>query len=54
MSDKMEIWQVHYEGDIALWRVVTLRDNVIVAERTFHEEKIAMEYLNSLKEESNE
>ena len=50
MSDKMEIWQVHYDGDIALWRVVTIdEDGVIVAERTFHDEEEAREFYNTLK-----
>jgi len=49
MSDKVEIWQVHYNDDVPRWRVVTLRDNVIIAERTFHEEEIARDYVNTLK-----
>ena len=51
---EVQCWPGHFNDDVPRWRVVTLEDNVIVAERTFHEEKIAMEYLNSLKEESNE
>ena len=49
MTDKVEIWQVHYDDDTPRWRVVTLRDNVIVAERTFQEEEIAREYVNTVK-----
>ena len=36
------------------WRVVTLRDNVIVAERTFQEEEIAREYVNTVKHDVGE
>ena len=49
MSDKVEIWQVHYDDDVPRWRVVTLRKNVIVAERTFHDEEEAREFYITLK-----
>ena len=49
MSDKVEIWEVHYDDDVPRWRVVTLRKNIIVAERTFHDEEIAREYLNTIR-----
>ena len=46
---EVQCWAVHFDDDRPRWRVVTLVDSVIVAERTFHEEEIAMEYLNTLK-----
>lgn len=49
MSDKIEVWEVHYDDDVSRWRVVTLRNNVIIAERTFHDEEIAREYVNTVK-----
>lgn len=49
MSDNIEVWEVHYDDDVPRWRVVTLHNNVIVAERTFHDEEIAREYVNTIK-----
>ena len=46
---EVQCWAVHFDDDKPRWRVVTLVDSVIVAERTFHEEEIAMEYLNTLR-----
>ena len=47
---KINIWPVHFNDDIPLWRVTTMNEQgVIVAERTFYEEEIAMEYLITLK-----
>ena len=49
MSDNIEVWEVHYDDDVPRWRVVTLRNDVIIAERTFHDEEIAREYVNTVK-----
>ena len=46
---EIQCWPVHFDDDVPRWRVVTLQDNIIVAERTFHEEELAMEYLITLK-----
>ena len=46
---EIQCWPVHFDDDVPRWRVVTLQDNIIVAERTFYEEEIAMEYLITLK-----
>ena len=49
MSEEVSIWPVHFNDDIPRWRVVTLEDNVIVAERTFHDEEEAREYYVTLR-----
>ena len=43
------IWPVHFADDIPRWRVVTFQDEMIVAERTFHDEEEAREFYNTLK-----
>ena len=35
---EVQCWAVHFDDDRPRWRVVTLVDSVIVAERTFHED----------------
>ena len=46
---RYNIWPVHFADDIPRWRVVTFQDEMIVAERTFHDEEEAREFYNTLK-----
>ena len=46
---RYNIWPVHFADDIPRWRVVTFQDEMIVAERTFHDEEEAREYYITLK-----
>ena len=47
---KYNIWPVHFADDIPRWRVTTMDESgVIVAERTFQEEEIAREYVNTVQ-----
>ena len=45
---RYNIWPVHFADDIPRWRVVTFQDEMIVAERTFHDEAEAREYYITL------
>ena len=45
---RYNIWPVHFADDIPRWRVVTFQDEMIVAERTFHDEEEAREYYITL------
>tara|TARA_B100001094_G_scaffold73603_1_gene69936 strand:+ start:1193 stop:1351 length:159 start_codon:yes stop_codon:yes gene_type:complete len=48
MKEGNTLWPVHFADDIPRWRVVSIKDGVIVKERTFHDEEEANEYLNTI------
>ena len=48
MDDGNCMWQVHFNDEVPRWRVVTIKQNRIVMERTFNDYEEACEYLNTL------